>query len=176
MLRKLKMIEAIVFSQQQYVKVGSFVEDVDMKQVANECIGMLNLGNTRENFRLITEMEDFPPIRAQRVKIMQIILNLLKNALDSVNSLPPESPKEIDIRLFQSEKDIIFSVRDSGQGIAKENIHKIFGHGFTTKKNGHGFGLHFCANAARELGGSLKVESPGELMGATFILRLPQKR
>lgn len=173
MLRKLKMIEAIVFSQQQYVKVGSFVEDVDMKQVANECIGMLNLGNTRENFRLVTELEDFPPIRAQRVKVMQILLNLLKNALESVSSLPADAPKEIEIKLYRAEKEIVFSVRDSGLGIAKENIHKIFGHGFTTKKTGHGFGLHFCANAARELGGSLQVESPGEGLGATFTLRLP---
>lgn len=176
MLRKLKMIEAIVFSQQQYVKVGSFVEDVDMKQVVNECIGMLNLGNTREKFRLLTQMEDFPPIRAQRVKIMQIVLNLLKNAVDSINSLPAETLKEIEIKLIPLEKEILFSVRDSGQGIAPENIHKIFGHGFTTKKNGHGFGLHFCANAARELGGSLQVESAGLGQGAIFQLRLPRQR
>jgi CheY-like chemotaxis protein len=52
-----------------------------------------------------------------------------------------------------------------------QNLIKIFQHGFTTKPGGHGFGLHSSANAARELGGSLTVRSPGELGGATFVVR-----
>ncbi|MBI3415129.1 MAG: ATP-binding protein, partial [Verrucomicrobia bacterium] len=58
-------------------------------------------------------------------------------------------------------------------GIAPENLTKIFQHGFTTKKTGHGFGLHSGANAAREMGGRLSVQSDGPGLGATFRLELP---
>ena len=64
-------------------------------------------------------------------------------------------------------------VRDNGIGIAPENITRIFGHGFTTKKDGHGFGLHSGANAAKEMGGLLYAESEGLGQGAAFILELP---
>ena len=62
---------------------------------------------------------------------------------------------------------------DNGVGIPPESISKIFNYGFTTKKNGHGFGLHTCANAATEMGGQLTVESEGVDKGATFTLILP---
>jgi signal transduction histidine kinase len=58
-------------------------------------------------------------------------------------------------------------------GIPAENLERIFAHGFTTRKNGHGFGLHSGALAAAELGGSLRAQSPGPGQGACFILELP---
>ena len=58
-------------------------------------------------------------------------------------------------------------------GITPENLTRIFGHGFTTKKDGHGFGLHSGALAAREMGGSLQAFSEGLGKGATFVLELP---
>jgi signal transduction histidine kinase len=65
------------------------------------------------------------------------------------------------------------AVIDNGTGIAPENLSRIFSHGFTTKKLGHGFGLHSGALAARELGGTLKAHSDGPGLGATFTLTLP---
>ena len=62
---------------------------------------------------------------------------------------------------------------DDGRGIPRENLTLIFNHGFNTKKTGHGFGLHSGANAAKEMGGSLNVQSDGPGTGATFILELP---
>ena len=62
---------------------------------------------------------------------------------------------------------------DTGVGIPAENMIRIFNHGFTTKKSGHGFGLHSGALAARELGGELRVRSDGPGLGATFVLELP---
>jgi sensor histidine kinase regulating citrate/malate metabolism len=58
-------------------------------------------------------------------------------------------------------------------GISQKNIDKIFNFGYTTKENGHGFGLHSCALLARELGGSLTVESEGQEHGANFTLEIP---
>jgi signal transduction histidine kinase len=68
------------------------------------------------------------------------------------------------------------SVQDNGAGIAPENVVRIFSHGFTTKRDGHGFGLHSCALAAQEMGGTLSAQSAGPGAGATFILELPIAR
>jgi len=65
------------------------------------------------------------------------------------------------------------SVRDDGEGIAPENMTRIFAHGFTTRKEGHGFGLHSCALAAIEMNGHLTAHSDGPGLGALFILQLP---
>jgi two-component system, NtrC family, sensor kinase len=65
------------------------------------------------------------------------------------------------------------TVKDNGEGIAAENMTRIFTHGFTTKKDGHGFGLHGAAIAAREMEGSLTAASDGPGRGATFTLILP---
>ncbi|HEY1313813.1 MAG TPA: ATP-binding protein, partial [Steroidobacteraceae bacterium] len=64
-------------------------------------------------------------------------------------------------------------VIDNGVGIAPENMHRLFTHGFTTRASGHGFGLHSGALAAQELGGTLSVKSDGPGRGATFTLELP---
>jgi signal transduction histidine kinase len=68
---------------------------------------------------------------------------------------------------------VLLSVIDTGVGIAQENLERIFNHGFTTRKDGHGFGLHSSALAAKELGGMLHAESAGPGQGATFTLTLP---
>jgi signal transduction histidine kinase len=68
---------------------------------------------------------------------------------------------------------VSLAVEDSGVGLPPENLTRIFGHGFTTKADGHGFGLHSCALAASQMGGSLRAESEGVGRGATFILELP---
>jgi signal transduction histidine kinase len=65
------------------------------------------------------------------------------------------------------------SVVDNGIGISRENLTRIFAHGFTTRKDGHGFGLHSGALAAKELGGALLVHSDGPGRGAVFTLELP---
>ena len=65
---------------------------------------------------------------------------------------------------------------DNGIGIPADNLTRIFGHGFTTRKEGHGFGLHSGALAAKELGGALTVESDGPGKGATFTLEFPIQR
>ena len=64
---------------------------------------------------------------------------------------------------------IIYLVQDNGWGIPRENLARIFAHGFTTKPDGHGFGLHTSALAATEMGGSLSAHSDGMGMGATIL-------
>jgi signal transduction histidine kinase len=73
------------------------------------------------------------------------------------------------------ESRISLAVQDTGVGLSPENLTRIFAHGFTTKADGHGFGLHSCALAASQMGGSMRAESEGLGHGATFVLELPFK-
>jgi signal transduction histidine kinase len=69
--------------------------------------------------------------------------------------------------------EVRLSIRDTGCGIAPENITRIFSHGFTTKDGGHGLGLHSSVLAAKEMNGALTAHSDGPGLGATFVLELP---
>ena len=69
-----------------------------------------------------------------------------------------------------AEPRLRIRIEDNGQGIAPENLAKLFTHGFTTRKNGHGFGLHSCALAAKEMRGTLTAHSNGPDQGASFTL------
>ncbi len=77
------------------------------------------------------------------------------------------------MRIVHDQNQVKTSVIDNGVGIPPENLTRIFAHGFTTRKGGHGFGLHSAALAAREMGGSLIAQSEGLGRGATFTLELP---
>jgi C4-dicarboxylate-specific signal transduction histidine kinase len=117
--------------------------------------------------------EDVPPALVDRHKVLQILINLLRNAKYALDEQAP-AEKRLEIHVSRAmEGTVAIAVRDNGMGIAPENLTRIFGHGFTTKKDGHGFGLHSGALAARQMGGSLTVQSEGLGRGATFTLELP---
>ena len=108
-----------------------------------------------------------------RVKLSQIILNLVLNAKDAL-LFSDKVDKKIMIRSEINEEQIIIKVIDNGSGINQELLDKIFTYGFTTKPTGHGYGLHSSALAAQEMGGKLQVISLGVNLGAEFTLTLPQ--
>jgi two-component system NtrC family sensor kinase len=117
--------------------------------------------------------ENLPPARVDRHKVLQILINLLRNAkyaMDKHKGLA----KTLVVRVGAGAPGRVkITVADSGIGIDPENLTRIFNHGFTTKSDGHGFGLHSGANAAREMGGSLTAHSDGPGRGAEFTLELP---
>jgi signal transduction histidine kinase len=108
-------------------------------------------------------------------KVLQILVNLIRNAKYALDDGAP-AEKLMTVQVAASGEDRVrISVMDNGVGIPQENLVQIFGHGFTTRRDGHGFGLHSGANTARELGGSLTAESAGPGKGATFTLEFPRQ-
>jgi signal transduction histidine kinase len=83
---------------------------------------------------------------------------------------------EAGLEHTEAGEHLRIAVRDTGHGISGENLPRLFTHGFTTKKHGHGFGLHGAAIAAMEMGGTLTPHSDGECRGASFTLRIPVRR
>ena len=111
-------------------------------------------------------------MRVDKHKVLQILINLLRNAKHAVEDAARPDPR-IGISVDHAGDRVRIAVTDNGVGIAPQHLTSVFRHGFTTKKNGHGFGLHSGANAAKEMGGSLTARSAGTGLGATFTLELP---
>jgi signal transduction histidine kinase len=104
--------------------------------------------------------------------VLQILVNLISNATRAMEAVT-DRPRRLTLRLQASGASLRVCVRDDGEGISPENLTRIFAHGFTTRKTGHGFGLHSCALAARQMGGILTAQSEGPGKGATFTLEFP---
>jgi len=116
--------------------------------------------------------EHLPEITVETHKVVQILVNLIRNAKHACDESGLEE-KRLTIRVTNGSDKVRIVLMDNGIGIPPENLNRIFNLGFTTKKEGHGFGLHSGALAAREMGGSLSVHSDGRLKGAVFTLELP---
>jgi two-component system, NtrC family, sensor kinase len=107
--------------------------------------------------------------------VLQILVNLISNASHALENAPGEA-NQITLTVDAAGgSNLRVSVRDEGEGIPAQNLTRIFAHGFTTRKSGHGFGLHSCALAARQMGGTLTAHSDGPGRGATFTLELPME-
>ena len=171
--RNVEHIKEIVAMQQTYARVSGVTEIIKVSDLVEDALRMHALGYERDGVKVIREFSTVPEIVADRHKTIQILVNLMQNARQACENLPPDS-RQITVRIQPSLPDHVrIEVADNGVGIPSENLTRIFSHGFTTRKNGHGFGLHGGALAAREMGGSLTVRSDGPGKGATFVLEVP---
>jgi PAS domain S-box-containing protein len=165
-------IKEIVTMQQAYAKVSGVKEIVNLRELAEDSLRM-NVGALGQHgVEVVREFEDVPPVNVDRHKVLQILVNLIRNAKHACQD-SERADKKLTVRVANGEGRIKISVGDNGVGISPENLTRIFNHGFTTRKDGHGFGLHSGALAATEMGGVLTAHSDGIGQGATFILELP---
>jgi len=173
-LRKnIEHIRDIVVMQQSYGKIASVVELVKVTDLIEDAL-RLNAGAlVRHDVKLNRQFDiDLPEVRVDKHKVLQILVNLISNAKYACDDAV-RTDKLVTVAATYGNGTIRIAVSDNGVGIPRENLTRIFSHGFTTRKNGHGFGLHNSALAARDMGGSLVVSSEGRGCGATFTLHLP---
>lgn len=173
LVKNIEHIKDIVALQQSYAGASGMVEIVSVSDLLDDAI-RINLASIRRHgVEVVRGYDDLPSVALDKQKFLQIVINLVSNAKYSVMHGRPENGR-IDVRLTRHEHNRIrVEVIDNGQGIPPENLTRIFSHGFTTKRNGHGFGLHGSALYAKEMGGSLRASSAGVGCGATFTLELP---
>ncbi len=165
-------IKQIVAMQQDYAKVSGIHENLSINELVEDALSMSSGSLSRHQVETVRDFAPVPQVLADRHKVLQILVNLISNAKQAMESLLDGRCLTLRIGLG-TPQSVRVEVIDNGIGIPPENFTRIFNHGFTTKKTGHGFGLHSCANAAKELGGSLAVRSEGIGHGATFLLELP---
>jgi PAS domain S-box-containing protein len=165
-------IKEIVAMQQNYARRGGVTDTLDVRALVEDSLRMNEGAFSRHGVTLVRDFQEVPQITVDKHKVLQILVNVIRNAKYACDD-HSTGEKRVTVRVRATVNEIVISVIDTGIGIPAENLERIFNHGFTTRKDGHGFGLHSSALAARELGGLLQVESAGTGHGATFTLRLP---
>jgi PAS domain S-box-containing protein len=165
-------IKDTVAMQQSYAKLCGVTETVAVVDLVEDSL-RLNAGAfVRHGVTLHREFAEVPAITVDKHKVLQILVNLVRNAKYACDE-SGRADKLITLRIEKARAGVRICVVDNGVGIPAENMSRLFTHGFTTRPDGHGFGLHSGALAAQELGGTLLVTSDGPGRGATFILELP---
>jgi len=166
-------INQIVAKQQSYARVSGFLETVALAELVDDAIKIHGGAFARHGIELAREFEQLPPVLIDKHKVLQILVNLIDNSKHACDAAT-QTEKRVTIRIQASGPDREkIEISDTGVGIPPENLTRIFSQGFTTRKGGHGFGLHSAVLAAHELGGTLTVQSDGLGHGATFTLELP---
>ncbi len=169
-------IKGIVAMQQTYARVSGVSEVVALDDLIEDALRLRTASLERHGVDVVREYEDVPAVTVDRHKVMQILVNLIGNAKHALTDERRHGAR-LTIRIGPSrEGHAQIQVIDNGVGIAPENMTRIFTHGFTTKKEGHGFGLHSAALAAKEMDGSLRATSDGAGCGACFTLELPLRQ
>jgi signal transduction histidine kinase len=173
--RHIGHIKEIVASQQTLAKRVAVRTAVDVNELIEEALRMTLGVQNQSPVSVIRRFGAMPPVILEQHKVLQILINLISNASHAC-----EESGRLDAQLIvQSSHDgatLKIIITDNGMGISPENLTRIFAHGFTTRRGGHGFGLHSCALAAKEMGGSLSAHSAGLAQGATFTLELPMEQ
>jgi len=171
--KNIEHIKDIVQRQQSYARVSGMTEEMQVETLIEDALRMNAGGFERHRVNLLRDYEPLPLVLVDKHKVLQILVNVMRNAKYAMDEVP-EGKRVLTVRLRRKdEKTAEVRVIDTGIGIPQENITKIFSHGFTTRKDGHGFGLHSAALAAQQMRGHLSAESEGVGKGATFVLELP---
>ncbi|MGO4320906.1 ATP-binding protein [Pseudomonas sp. KB_12] len=165
-------IKEIVSAQQSYAGTSTIAETVQIKELIEDALRMNASIIAARQITVVRNFAETPLLLLDKHRVLLILVNLIKNASRAMDD-KPELAHQIILQSEMPQADtLVIKVIDNGEGIAPENLTRIFAHGFTTRKDGHGFGLHSCVLAAMEMGGSLEAHSDGPGTGATFTLKL----
>jgi signal transduction histidine kinase len=172
-------IKEIVATQQSYSGATSLIEPVQVKDLMEDALRMNSASIARHQITVVKDFADVPLLLLDKHLVLQILINLIGNAKHAMDGVPDRAHQitlHVDISEALDRPRLRIRVEDNGEGIAPENLARLFAHGFTTRKNGHGFGLHSCALAAKEMLGAITAHSDGLGKGAAFTLDLPLTR
>jgi len=172
LVQSVEHIKNIVRMQQGYASQFSLVETVSVVDLVEDSIRLNAEAFTRHGIALEREFEPVPSITVDKHRVLQILVNLIRNAKHACDD-SKRADKRVTVRIRPCTLGVSIAVIDNGVGIRDEHKPRIFSHGFTTRAGGHGFGLHSAALAAQELKGTLTAASDGAGLGASFTLELP---
>jgi len=171
--KSVQHVKEIVTMQQNCANLGSKSEKAKPVDLMEDSLRIESASLARHSVQLLREYDaSLPDVMIEKHKVLQILVNLIRNAKQACQS-SDRSERKVVLRATHDGEFVRLAVIDNGVGIPTESIKHIFEHGFTTKTDGNGFGLHSSARIARELGGELQVHSDGVGTGASFSLNLP---
>jgi signal transduction histidine kinase len=169
-------IGQLIASQQSVAGQSGVMEIVRLETELQRALDLTRSASGSQALKIQCSVTELDAIRVDRHRMMQILTNLVLNARQSLAAANGVDPRLVIRARVAAGERVEICVEDNGLGIAPENMTRIFNHGFTTRSDGHGFGLHSCANAAGEMGGRLYASSDGAGKGAVFTLEIPLQR
>lgn len=175
LITSVEHVNSVVAAQQAYATTSALKTYCDPTQIVDAAIQISNETFKKFDIELTRDYEDVGEVLLDKQKLLQILVNLLRNAKHAIEDANPDE-RSINVKVDIDEDNmLLIAVSDSGIGIEPSNLDKIFQHGFSTRKKrgGHGFGLHHSACAIEEMGGTLSVDSQGKMKGAKFTIRIP---
>ena len=176
LLQNVEHIKQIISAQQSLARAGGVVERAIVAELIEQAVALAFSPSDYERITIVRRYQDLPPLQIDKHQVLQILINLIRNALEAMKS-NSEVPSILTIGLELEEESTLVKiiVTDTGVGIIPDHLQRMFQQGFTTKKDGHGFGLHSAALSAKAMDGDLSVHSDGEGTGTTFTLELPYR-
>ncbi|CUS39255.1 ATP-binding protein [Candidatus Nitrospira nitrificans] len=174
LVKKVDHIKQAIMSQQDIARAGNIREPVSVEDLMEQAVLMALPEPEKYQIRLVREYHAVSTIMTDRHQVLQVLVNLITNAKNAmVEHSGGTRCLTLRIGVSSAKTFAQFEVIDTGGGIKQEHLPRLFAQGFTTRKAGHGLGLHSAAIAAKNLGGTLRAQSAGEGCGATFTLELP---
>ncbi|TVQ01362.1 MAG: GHKL domain-containing protein [Balneolaceae bacterium] len=171
---KINLIKEVISAQQTYAGASMKTSQTSLDEMIEKSLSLQAGSIERHGLIVKKNLKATSPIMAHRSKLIHVLVNIFKNAKEAMAELPPEE-KKLFIKTWQDHESVYLSIADNGPGLKQESLKKIFSQGFTTKKNGHGFGLHSSANYIAEMGGSIQASNSDNGKGAVFIIKFPLK-
>jgi PAS domain S-box-containing protein len=171
--KNVEHIKEIIAAQQAHAGASRLLEKVQIRDLVEDALRINEEALKRRQMVIEKEIASVPELMLDHGRILQILVNLISNAeqaMDGVTDREPRLTVRVDLTPAQRLR---ICVADNGVGIETQALTQVFVHGFTTKKTGHGFGLHSAVIAAHEMGGTLTAHSDGPGTGAAFTLELP---
>lgn len=170
MAEQISLMKDIIETQQAHASISLADEAHNLNEVVRDALRVQDSGLRQRGVTVEERLRPLPPVNVPKTQLMHIIINLLKNAREAMEQNGERERRLILETGRYGDTEVYLKISDTGVGIARENMARMFTYGFTTKPNGHGFGLNYCSRAMRELGGSIEVESEGAGKGAAFTL------
>ncbi|MEW6429221.1 MAG: ATP-binding protein [Thermodesulfobacteriota bacterium] len=167
-------IENIVALQMRYARLIGEADEIQVNRVIDDALEILDDSLANRGITVVRREGEVPPVRFEQAKMIQIVINLIKNAYEAMQETDGEKVLTISTEhVIKPDNEVIISIRDTGIGFAPEAREKLFRFGYTTKQAGSGFGLHSCANFITANRGRLVAHSDGVGKGAVFTVHLP---
>jgi len=169
---KIDVMRDIIETQQSFAS-GNELKKQGLVCLVDEALKLQNESINRRGILLKKKYAAVRPIELPSARVIHILINLVKNGIEAMVDTPREK-RCLSVELGECDSNSVFvRIGDTGVGIAPEDVCQLFTHGFTTKAEGHGFGLHYCAETTHQLGGKITVNSPGLGRGTVFTLTFP---
>jgi len=170
---KQEYIANIISLQMRYSHLKVDYCDVNIQRIIDDAISMQGESLSKRGIEVITHIKKVPYVKVQESKLLQILVNLIKNAYESIDLNELSNKKIIIDCSVKDDSHIVIKIKDSGIGFIQGAEKNFFDFGYTDKSDGSGFGLHFCAHFLRSISGDISAYSEGKGKGAEFIISLP---